>query len=155
MPIRRLRDFLDSHSIRYFSVSHPPAYTAQDIAASAHVSGKELVKTVMVIIDGRMAMVLLPAARYLDFGLLGTCCGTHDVRLAEEQEFSELFPECELGAMPPFGNLYGMDVYADDDLDGVADIVFNAGVHTELLRIAWADYRRLVNPVLCRLTLEA
>jgi Ala-tRNA(Pro) deacylase len=151
MPIRKLREFLDSHHIRYFVISHSPAYTAQCIAASAHVSGKELVKTVMVAIDGKMAMVLLHASRHLDFDLLRELCGKHDVALAEEQEFSGLFPECEIGAMPPFGNLYGMEVYADDELEESVDIVFNAGVHTELLRLSWFDYRKLVTPVMGKL----
>jgi Ala-tRNA(Pro) deacylase len=152
MPIRKLREFLDSHRIRYFVISHSPAYTAQDIAASAHVSGNELAKTVMITIDGKMAMALVHASRQLDFGLLRELCGARDVVLAEEQEFSGLFPECEIGAMPPFGNLYGMAVYADDDLEESEDIVFNAGSHRELLRLSWFDYKRLVNPVMARLT---
>ena len=147
MPIRRLRDFLDSHQVRYFVMSHSPAYTAQEIAASAHVPGKELAKTVMVSVDGKMAMVVLPASRQIDFELLRALCGTRDVVLAEESAFSGLFPECEIGAMPPFGNLYGMEVYADDELGEDQEITFNAGAHTELLRMSWPDYRRLVNPL--------
>jgi Ala-tRNA(Pro) deacylase len=152
MPIRRLREFLDSHHIRYFVISHSPAYTAQDIAASAHISGNELAKTVMVTIDGEMAMALVHASRQLDFGLFRELCGAKEVTLAEEQEFSGLFPECEIGAMPPFGNLYGMAVYADDDLEESEDIVFNAGSHRELVRLSWFDYKRLVDPVMGRLT---
>lgn len=148
MPIQRLREFLDSHQAKYFVISHSPAYTAQEIAAVAHVSGNELVKTVMVAIDGNMAMALLHAARHLDFDRLRALCGSRNVSLAEEVEFSGLFPECEIGAMPPFGNLYGMAVYADDDLDESADIVFNAGTHRELIRLSWFDYKRLVNPVM-------
>jgi Ala-tRNA(Pro) deacylase len=151
MPIQRLREFLDSHHVKYFVISHSPAYTAQDIAAAAHVSGKELVKTVMVSIDGKMAMALLHAPRQLDFDLLRELCGSRDVALAEETEFSGLFPECEIGAMPPFGNLYGMTVYADEELDESMDIVFNAGTHRELLRLSWFDYKKLVNPVMGRL----
>ncbi|NTU68736.1 MAG: YbaK/EbsC family protein [Chlorobiaceae bacterium] len=154
MPIRRLRDYLDSHQVRYFVISHSPAYTAQEIAASAHVSGKSFAKTVMVSVDGRMAMAVLPASRQLDFELLRALCGTRDVALAGEQEFGGLFPECEIGAMPPFGNLYGMEVYADDELDESEEITFNAGAHTELLRMSWPDYRRLVNPLLARLSLK-
>jgi Ala-tRNA(Pro) deacylase len=153
MPIRRLRDYLDSHHVRYFVISHSPAYTAQEIAAAAHVSGRELAKTVMVSVDGKMAMVVLPASRQIDFELLRALCGTRDVALAEEKEFSGLFPECEIGAMPPFGNLYGMEVYADDELDDDHDITFNAGAHTELLRMSWPDYKRLVNPLVARLSL--
>jgi len=152
MPIQRLREFLDSHHIKYFVISHSPAYTAQDIAAVAHVSGNELVKTVMVTIDRKMAMVLLHASRHLDFDLLRQLCGSREVALAEEQEFSGLFPECEIGAMPPFGNLYGMEVYADEELGESIDIVFSAGSHRELLRLSWFDYKRLVAPVMGRLT---
>ncbi len=154
MPIRRLRDYLDSHQVRYFVISHSPAYTAQEIAAAAHVSGKAFAKTVMVSVDGRLAMVVLPASRQLDFELLRALCGTHDVELADEQEFGGQFPECEIGAMPPFGNLYGMEVYADDELDEAVEITFNAGAHTELLRMAWPDYRRLVNPLIARLSIK-
>jgi Ala-tRNA(Pro) deacylase len=153
MPIQRLREFLDSHHVRYFVISHSPAYTAQEIAAAAHIPGMEMAKTVMVSIDGKMAMVVLPASKQLDFELLRDLCGTRDVELAEEAEFSDLFPECEIGAMPPFGNLYGMKVYVDESMDDDLDITFNAGVHTELLRLSWADYKRLVSPVMANVSL--
>ncbi|NTV93306.1 MAG: YbaK/EbsC family protein [Chlorobiaceae bacterium] len=146
MPIRRLREFLDSHAVRYFVVSHSRAYTAQEIAAAAHVPGKELAKTVMVSIDGKMAMAVLPASRQLDFELLKKLTSTQDVALASEHEFADLFPECEPGAMPPFGNLYGMEVYVSEELAEDDDIAFNAGAHTELVRLAWSDFRRLVQP---------
>ncbi|HHE32258.1 MAG TPA: YbaK/EbsC family protein [Chlorobaculum parvum] len=155
MPIRKLREFLDSHHIKYFVFSHSPAYTAQEIAESAHVSGKEMLKTVMVTIDAEMAMVLLPASRKLDFDKLRTLCGSDEVALAEELEFSDIFPESEIGAMPPFGNLYGMAVYADEVLDEDVDIAFNAGTHNELLRMSWVDYKRLVNPVLADITIPS
>lgn len=155
MPVKTLRDYLDSHRVRYLVVGHSPAYTAQEIAALAHVSGSEMAKTVMVSIEGRMAMVVLPASKYLDFELLRELCGTRDVKLAEEKEFAGLFPECEIGAMPPFGNLYGMAVYADEALERDEEIFFNAGMHTELLRIGWGDYKRLVNPVVSKLSIEA
>lgn len=154
MPVQRLRKFLDGHHIRYHVISHSPAYTAQEIAASAHIPGKELAKTVMVLVDGKMAMAVLPASRQLDFELLRTLCGTRDVELAGEEEFSSLFPECEPGAMPPFGNLYGMAVYADEELEDDADITFSAGAHTELLRLSWDDYNMLVSPVIAHLSLD-
>ncbi|MEI6756830.1 MAG: YbaK/EbsC family protein [Chlorobium sp.] len=153
MPIRKLREFLDSHSVRYFVVSHSPAYTAQEIAASAHVPGKELAKTVMVNIDSNMAMVVLPASRQLDFELLRELTGTRDVELASEKEFAGLFPECEIGAMPPFGNLYGMDIYVSEELEDDDEIAFNAGAHTELLRLSYEDYKRLVRPKVGKLSL--
>jgi Ala-tRNA(Pro) deacylase len=154
MPIRKLRDFLDSHSVRYFVVSHSPAYTAQEIAASAHVPGKELAKTVMVNIEGKMAMVVLPASRQLDFELLRELTGTRDVELAGEKEFAGMFPECEIGAMPPFGNLFGMNIYMDEELEEDDEIAFNAGSHNELLRLSFEDYKRLVHPKVAKLTLD-
>jgi Ala-tRNA(Pro) deacylase len=153
MPIRKLREFLDNHAVRYFVVSHSPAYTAQEIAAAAHVPGKELAKTVIVTIAGNMAMVVLPASRQLDFDLLRELTGTRDVELAGEKEFAGLFPECEIGAMPPFGNLYGMDVYVSEELEEDDEIAFNAGAHTELLRLSYETYKRLVHPKVAKLSL--
>jgi Ala-tRNA(Pro) deacylase len=154
MPIRKLREFLDSHAVRYFVVSHSPAYTAQEIAAAAHVPGKELAKTVMVNIDGKMAMVILPASRQLDFELLRELTETRDVELASEKEFAGLFPDCEIGAMPPFGNLFGMDVYVSEELEADDEIAFNAGAHTELLRLSFEEYKKLVHPEIAKLSLS-
>lgn len=154
MPIRRLREFLDSHDIKYFVVSHSPAYTAQEVAASAHVPGKELAKIVMVTIEGKLAMAVLPASKQLDLERFRLIAGTRDAGLAGEQEFAFLFPECETGAMPPFGNLYGLDVYVAEELEEDDDIAFNAGSHTELVRLAYRDFKRLVNPVVAALTLK-
>jgi len=153
MPIRKLREFLDSHAVRYFVVSHSPAYTAQEIAAAAHVPGKELAKTVVVTLDGKMAMVVLPASRQLDFDLLRKLTSARKVELASEKEFADLFPECEIGAMPPFGNLYGMDVYVSEELEDDDEIAFNAGVHTELLILSYENYKRLVHPKVAKLSL--
>jgi len=152
VPIRKLREFLDSHAVRYFVVSHSPAYTAQEIAAAAHVPGKELAKTVVVTIAGTLAMVVLPASRQLDFKLLREFCGKQEVDLASEKEFVDIFPECEIGAMPPFGNLYGMEVYVSEELEEDDDIAFNAGAHTELLRLSYDSYKRLVHPKVAKLS---
>ncbi|MFZ4801493.1 MAG: aminoacyl-tRNA deacylase [Chlorobium sp.] len=154
MPIRKLRQFLDSHGVRYFVLSHSPAYTAQEIAASAHVPGKELAKTVVVTIAGKMAMVVLPASRKLDFNRLRAFAGTQEVELASEREFVDLFPECEIGAMPPFGNLYGMEVYVSEELEDDDDIAFNAGAHTELLRLSYDSFKGLVHPKVAKLSLD-
>lgn len=153
MPIKRLREFLDSHAVRYFILSHSPAYTAQEIAASAHIPGGEMAKTVMVTIDGKMAMAVVPASRHLDFERLREVAGSERVDLADEKDFSGLFPECEIGAMPPFGNLYGMAVYMAEELAEKEEIVFNAGAHTELLRMSLADYTRLVHPGVADITM--
>ena len=147
MPVRTLKAFLDEHGIKYVTLSHSPAYTAQEIAATAHIPGKEMAKTVMIKLDGVMAMAVLPASYQVDFGLLTEATGAQEVTLATEEEFKNLFPDCELGAMPPFGNLYGMDVFMASSLAEDEEIAFNAGSHTELIRMAFPDYVRLVQPV--------
>ena len=151
MPANKLKEFLDSQHVRYVTISHSPSYTAQEVAASAHVRGKDLAKTVMVTLDGRMAMVVLPASRKVGFDLLREVSGVENVQLASERAFSDMFPGCEVGAMPPFGNLYGMDVYASKLLEQDTEIAFNAGSHTELIRLTYQDFVRLVNPKVARL----
>jgi Ala-tRNA(Pro) deacylase len=146
MPVKKLKDFLDNQKIKYVSITHSPTYTAQEIAASAHIPGKEVAKTVIVKIDGTMAMAVLPASCKVDFDLLKKASGAHKVELASEKEFKDLFPECEVGAMPPFGNLYGMEVFVADTLAEDEEIAFNAGSHTELIRLAYKDFERLVKP---------
>jgi len=146
MPVKRLKEFLDSNNVKYIVISHSPAYTAQAIAASAHVSGKDLAKTVMIKVDGKMAMAVLPASYQVDFGLMKQAVGAKKIELATESEFKDLFAECEVGAMPPFGNLYNMDVFAAARLAEDEEIAFNAGSHTELIRLAYKDFERLVKP---------
>jgi Ala-tRNA(Pro) deacylase len=146
MPVKKLKDFLDNKNIKYVTITHSPTYTAQEIAASAHIPGKDLAKTVMIKIDGTMAMAVLPASCKVDFDLLKKAAGASTVGLASEQEFKNLFPECEIGAMPPFGNLYGMEVFVADALAEDEEIAFNAGSHTELIRLAYKDFARVVQP---------
>ena len=146
MPVKKLKDFLDSHGIKYVTIGHSRAYTAQEVAASSHIPGKELAKTVMVKIDGKMAMAVLPASRSVDFNLLKQTLGANNVELAAEQEFQGMFPECEVGAMPPFGNLYGFKVYASKSLTEDEQIAFNAGSHSELIKLAYKDFENLVKP---------
>ena len=105
MPLQKLKEFLDKENVKYVSIKHSSAYTAQEIAASAHVPGKELAKTVMVKINGKMAMAVLPGSYKIDLKMLKEITGTDNVRLADETEFKDKFPDCEVGAMPPFGNL--------------------------------------------------
>jgi len=146
MPIQKLKAFLDDHEIKYVTIAHSRAFTAQEIAASAHISGKELAKTVMVRIDGGMAMAILPASHHIDFYQMREVTGTEHIELATEDEFRGLFPECELGAMPPFGNLYGMPVYVSEALREDEEIAFNAGTHTELIQMSYLDFELLVKP---------
>ncbi len=146
MPVKKLKEYLESHKIKYVTISHSAVYTAQEIAASAHIPGKEMAKTVVVRIDGKMAMAVLPASYRVDFELLKEAAGASSVELASEEEFEDLFPDCEIGAMPPFGNLYGMDVFVAASLAEDEDIAFNAGSHSELIRLSYKDFERLVGP---------
>ena len=151
MALEQLMRFLDSNAVKYLTVRHSPAYTAQEVAAIAHVPGKEWAKTVMVKLDGKMAMAVVPASGRVVFDLLKQASGAGVAELAAEQEFRDLCPGCEVGAMPPFGNLFGMDVYVDEGLAADPEIAFNAGTHTELLSLPFADFLRLVKPRVVRL----
>ena len=146
MPVRKLLEFLNSNNIKFVTISHSEAYTSQEIAASAHIPGKEMAKTVMVKSDGKMTMVVLPASYKIDLKKLKEAAGAKKIELASEQEFAELFPDCEIGAMPPFGNLYGMEVFVAATLTEDEEIAFNAGSHTELIRLSFKDFKRLVTP---------
>ncbi len=152
MPVQKLKEFLDSNNVKYVTISHSTAYTAQEIAASAHIKGKELAKTVIVKLDGELAMAVLPASFQIDFDKLKAATGAAKVELAGEAEFKDRFPGCETGAMPPFGNLYGMKVYVAKRLAEDTEIAFNAGTHTELIRLPYADFERLVQPVVADIT---
>lgn len=144
--LKRLTEYLDRNHIRYVVLTHSPAYTAAEIAAIAHVPGKVVAKTVMANADGRMCMAVLPASFMVDFGVFRKALEANDVELSTEADFRGLFPECEVGAMPPFGNLFGIDVIVDRSLTGNHDIIFNAGTHHELIRMAYPDFERLVRP---------
>jgi Ala-tRNA(Pro) deacylase len=154
MPVRKVKELLDVENIKYVTVSHSVAYTAQEIAARAHVSGKNLAKTVMVKIDGKMAMAVLPSTYKVDFDLLAEAAGAKHVELATEAEFKDMFPDCDVGAMPPFGNLYGLDVFVAKTLAEDDEIAFNAGTHTELIKLPYAEYERLVKPKVVTISLR-
>ena len=146
MPATKLKEFLDSQNVKYVNISHSAAYTAQEIAASAHIPGQELAKTVMVRLDGKLAMAVLPASYKVDLNALKESTRAHHIELAGEREFRSQFPECELGAMPPFGNLYDLQVYVDQSLTKDDTIAFNAGSHTELIKLSYKDFESLVRP---------
>jgi Ala-tRNA(Pro) deacylase len=146
MPVEKLKKFLDEKKVKYVSIRHSLAYTAQEIAASAHIHGKELAKTVIVKLDGKPVMAVLPASRMIDMERLRGAARAGSAALATEREFQDLFPGCAPGAMPPFGNLWGMTVYADTALAEDAEIAFNAGSHTELIRMAYKSFEELVKP---------
>lgn len=146
MPSTTLKKFLDENNVKYISVKHSSAYTAQEIAAIAHIPGKDIAKTVIVKIDGKMAMAVLPASHKVSFDNLRDALGVKDVRLAYEQEFLDKFPDCDVGAMPPFGNIYNMDVYVAEVLAEDEEIAFNACTHTELIKMKYKDFEKLVKP---------
>lgn len=151
MPCQKLKQFLDGQEIHYQLISHPTTYTAQLTAASSHVPPEILAKTVMVIADDKFAMAVVPAPRRVDLTALHGSIGAHTVRLASELEFKEKFPDCDAGAMPPFGNLYGMEVFVDEAVAGQKEIAFNAGTHTETVRMRWTDFLRLVKPTVLKI----
>ncbi len=152
MPVKKLKEFLDENRVKYITISHSLAYTAQEIAATAHVPGKQLAKTVIVKADGRMVMAVLPASLKVDFDLLAEAIGAKKVELATEREFKQLFPDCELGAMPPFGNLYGMEVFVAESLTDDKEIAFNAGSHTELMRLPYEAFSMLAKPKVVKIS---
>jgi len=150
MAIQRLTELLDQEGVRYVLLRHPLAYTAQQTSEAAHISGRLMAKTVMVRLDGRMAMVVIPACTRVDLHELALATGAHEVRLAAEAEFQRVFPDSEIGAEPPLGNLYGVPVYISEALTRNDLLAFNAGTHEELIELRYADYDRLVRPTIVR-----
>ncbi|HET7102880.1 MAG TPA: YbaK/EbsC family protein [Terracidiphilus sp.] len=151
MALSSLVGYLDMHHAKYLIITHSPAFTAQGVAGITHISGKELAKTVIVKVDGKLAMAVVPAMFHVDLEMLKKAAHARAVLLASEDEFWDRFPECETGAMPPLGHLYGLPVYADESLARDREIAFNAGTHRELIRMSWADYRELAEPVVTRI----
>ena len=151
MALSSLTEYLDKHNVKYVVITHSPAFTAQGVAGIAHISGKEIAKTVMVKLDGKLVMVVVPAMLHVDLALLKKATNAGTAAVAAEDEFRLRFPECETGAMPPFGNLFGMTVFADESLTEDKEIAFNAGSHRQLIRMSWEDYRKLVEPKLARI----
>ncbi|MBV8802262.1 MAG: YbaK/EbsC family protein [Gammaproteobacteria bacterium] len=145
MPTKLLKDFLDSHHVKYMCITHSPGFTAQEVAAVAHISGKQMAKTVIVKMDEQLAMIVLPAHDHVNFSALKKITGAKEIDLARESDFKSAFPECEVGAMPPFGNLYGMPVFVSNAFSH-DKIVFNSGTHTELVQMTYEDFLTLVKP---------
>lgn len=155
MATRRTREFLDGNKVRYALITHSPAFTAQEVAASAHIPGKDLAKTVIVLIDGELAMAVVPASRAVDTALLRSAADAQFVEIADEVDFAGRFEGCQLGAMPPFGNLFGMETFVDRELAKEEYIAFNAGSHTDVIAMRFADFRRLAHPRLALIAAEA
>ena len=154
MPVKTLTKFLDDNKVKYVTIRHSIAYTAQQVAESAHIPGDEIAKTVMVKLDGRMAMAVLRGTDKVDIDLLRGAADAKTAELATEVQFQGMFPGVELGAMPPFGNLYDMPVYVDEGLTQDRRIAFNAGSHSELIQLDYADFERLVKPMVANFSLD-
>lgn len=147
MPVATLKEYLDAHQIKYVSVEHSVAYTAKDIAERVNIKGDQMAKTVMVNLDGCMSMVVLPASCRIRWDRFMHAMGTELVALASEEEFKDRFPFCEVGAMPPFGNLYDVPVYMFEGFNEEADFAFRAGTHHEVIKMKLTDYMDLVHPM--------
>lgn len=145
--LKRLENYLDGNTVKYRKLHHSPAFTAQETAASAHVPGKELAKTVVVKTDEGYALVVLPACFKINLKDLRRAMSKKHVEIAEEKEFAKMFPDCEVGAMPPFGNLYSLPVYVAKTLSDDEEIAFNAGTHTDMISMRYRDFEKLVQPV--------
>lgn len=147
-----LEEYLRDKGVPYELQHHAKAFTAQDVAASEHIPGRLLAKVVMLIAGGENAMLVLPAPEHAYIPEVASYLGTKEVHLAEERDLRNMFPDCELGAMPPFGNLYNVPVYVDQALADEETIFFQAGTHTDTISMRYADYERLVNPVVAPFT---
>lgn len=152
MIAEKLKKYLDDNKVKYVSIRHSIAFTAQEIAASAHISGREIAKTVIIWLDDDLAMAVLPASKRVSLDEIGRIVGSDRIELAEEADFANVFPGCEVGAMPPFGNLYEMEVFLDPALAEDEAIAFNAGSHTELIRMEVDDFITLVKPKIIAMT---
>ncbi len=144
----RVEDYLRQQQIPFQVQQHPIAFTAQDVAAREHIPGKQVAKVVVVFADNKMVMLVLPAPYRVDFARVAQTLGARDVRLADEIELGAAFPDCDVGAMPPFGNLYNLPLIVDKRLAEDESIVFPVGTHTETMRLKYADFQRLANPTL-------
>jgi len=147
---RRIREYLDSQNISHEWLSHPEAFTAQEVAHSLHVSGKRLAKTVVLDAEGRLVMAVLPASHRLNLPELKAVLEVKRLEMLPESELTRLFPDCELGAIPPFGNLYGIEVWVDRAVAEAEEIVFTAGTHVDAVRMKYSDYADLAKPHVSR-----
>ena len=155
MPVlKKLKELLDEAKVSYEVYNHPLAYTAQEIAAQQHFSGKEMAKVVMLEVDGRLIMGVIPGSQKMNLNMVKASLGAKEIKLATEDEFISRFPECEIGAMPPFGNLFGLPVFIDPALEKDEYIYFNAGNHVQTVRLKYKDFTRLVKPQIALLVEE-
>ncbi len=142
----KIKSYLDYEKVDYQLLEHELAYTSMEIAGSQHIPGHQVIKPVIFKADGKFVMCVLPSIHYVDIDKLKKLTDAKEIRLATEEEFSHLFPDYEVGAEPPFGHLHGLKVIADRILDEDEDVVFNAGTHTDMIKMKWTDFKKIVNP---------
>lgn len=145
-----IHEFLRRARVAYSVLPHRPTYTAQDDAAAVHVPGRDWAKVVICVVDGEPIEAVVPAPMTVNLSRLVELAGGADIRMAREDELRLLFPDCELGAMPPLGPLYGQTVFVDVALAAEPDIVFDAGTHTEAIRLRWAEFAAVIRPIVGR-----
>lgn len=150
----KVQDYLAERRVSFVTHEHIPAYTAQEVAAQEHVSGKRMAKAVVIKADERYALCVLPAHLKLDMEKAAETLGARHVRLADEAEMARLFPDSEVGAEPPLGNLYNLATLVDQNLAHDPEIVFQAGSHRETIRMKYEDYSRLVKPQIADLAVS-
>ncbi len=143
----RLEKYFSENGVPFQSMTHQVVYTAQEVAAAQRVSGHQVAKTVIARAGEQLVMLVLPATCRVNLDKLTAVLGSESVALAREPDFRHLFPDCEVGAMPPFGNLYNLPVYVDQSMGGVQEFVFRAGTHQDTMKIAYADFTRLAAPI--------
>ncbi|HBG60498.1 MAG: deacylase [Omnitrophica WOR_2 bacterium RIFOXYB2_FULL_38_16] len=152
MMFNRIKNYLDIEDAPYQVINHLTAFTAQETAAVTHTPGKEFAKTVIIRSHDELIMLVLPACYKLDFKLLRKAIRKGDIRLAQEEEFKNIFPDCAVGAMPPFGNIYGLDVYVEEELTKDDNIAFNGGSHDEVIKMPYREFERIVKPRVCHIS---
>ncbi len=146
MPGKKLKDYLNQNHVKYKTINHPLAYSAKEVSHCSHIPEKQLAKTVIVLAGNKLVMIVVPCTEVVNLMSLRKSLHENDVILASESDFQKAFPDCEIGAMPPFGNIYNMEVYVDRSLAENKEIAFNAGTHTEVIRLSYKDFKNLVHP---------
>ncbi|MBI9097962.1 MAG: YbaK/EbsC family protein [Spirochaetaceae bacterium] len=146
MAVQRLVDFLNQTHTFYSTVKHEPAYSALSSAKSAHISAKEMVKSVLIKLDGSYTLAVLPSNAKIDFKKLKQITGSQNATLAEEEDLETIFPDCTTGAVPPLGNLYHIPVISDSLITCHDEMFFEAGSHREIMKMRISDYLKLTHP---------
>jgi len=147
---QRIRDYLDSQDVPYEPIHHSQAFTGQEVAHSLHMSGKRLAKAIVLAGDGKPVMAIIPASHRLNFQEFRAALEADRLEMLPEGELVKLFPDCDLGAIPPFGNLYGLGVWVERTVSDAEDVVFCAGTHEDCLRMRYSDFTKLTKPRLGR-----